>query len=77
MNVFDLHGRLIEEYELYARSFIQIKDKRIHTKVAEEIEGGLLWPPPLVQLNPSFESGGSVGDLVTKGILHPECDRVF
>lgn len=77
MNVFDLHGRLIEEYELYARSFIQIKDKRIHTKFAEEIDGGLLWPPPLVQLNPSFESGGFIADLVTEGVLHPECDRVF
>ena len=29
MNVFDLHGRLIEDYRLYVESFIQIKDERI------------------------------------------------
>lgn len=27
MNVFDLHGRLIEDYRLYVESFIQIKDE--------------------------------------------------
>jgi len=53
MNVFDIHGRLIEDYELYVKSFIQIKDERIHEKVEQEIENGLLWPPLLVQLNPS------------------------
>jgi ATP-dependent helicase YprA (DUF1998 family) len=27
----------------------------------------------LLSLNPSFASGGSVPDLVDKGLLHPEC----
>ncbi|MCE5254123.1 MAG: DEAD/DEAH box helicase [Actinomycetia bacterium] len=77
MNVFDLHGRLIEDYRLYVDSFIQIKDERIRDKVDREIDEGLLWPAPLVQLNPSFESGGLIGDLVGEGILHPECERIF
>ena len=77
MNVFDLHGRLIEDYRLYVESFIQIKDEHILEKVDQEIDDGLLWPPPLVQLNPSFESGGLIADLVAEGILHPECERVF
>ncbi len=77
MNVFDLHGRLIEDYHSYVSSFIQIKDERIRDKVDQEIDDGLLWPSPLVQLNPSFETGGLVRDLVAEGILHPECERVF
>lgn len=77
MDVFDLHGRLIEDYRLYVESFIQIKDERIRGTVEQEIDGGLLWPDPLVQLNPSFEGGGRIADLVAEDVLHPECERVF
>jgi hypothetical protein len=64
MNVFDLRGRLIEDYRLYVESFIQIEDGRIRALVEEEIENGLLRPAPQVQLNPSFEPGGGIADLV-------------
>ena len=77
MNVFDLHGRLIEDYHLYVDSFIQIKDDRIRAKVDEELDNGLLWPDPLVQLNPAFAAGGRIADLVADKILHPECEQVF
>jgi hypothetical protein len=30
MNVFELNRRLIHDYSSYIRSFIQIRDKRIH-----------------------------------------------
>lgn len=33
MEVFDHHGRLVEDYHLYVDSFIQIKDKRIRDKL--------------------------------------------
>jgi ATP-dependent helicase YprA (DUF1998 family)/very-short-patch-repair endonuclease len=45
--------------------------------VDDELLGGLLWPEPLIQLNPAFESGGMVDDLVARGLLHPECQRIF
>jgi len=37
----------------------------------------LLWPEPLIQLNPSFESGGTIDELVDEGLLHEECRRAF
>ncbi len=77
MNVFELHGRLIEDYRLYVESFIRIKDERIKALVEEEIDRGLLWPQPLVQLSPSFEPGGTIDELVAEGLLHPECSRIF
>ncbi|MCX8033408.1 MAG: DEAD/DEAH box helicase [Thermoleophilia bacterium] len=77
MNIFELHGQLIEDYRRYVESFICIRDDRIRSTVEEEIESGLLWPKPLVQLNPSFEPGGSIDDLVAQGLLHPECARIF
>ena len=35
------------------------------------------WPDPWLSLNPSFESGGHVAELVAEGLLHPECERIF
>lgn len=77
MDIFDLHSRLIEDYQQYVESFIRIKDGRIRGRVDGAIDGGLFWPAPLVQLNPSFESGGRIAELVADGVLHPECGRVF
>ena len=43
----------------------------------EEFASGALWPDPLVQLNPSFEMGESIDDLVDTGILSEGCRSVF
>ena len=77
MDVFDLRDALVNDYSHYVRSFIRVKDERIKATVDKEIDGGLLWPEPLVQLNPSFEPGGTIDDLVDDRVLHPECGRTF
>ncbi len=77
MDVFNLRKEIISDYASYVRSFIQISDKRIAATVEREFDEGLLWPYPLIQLNPAFESGGSVDDLVHEGILHPLCAEIF
>lgn len=77
MDVFELHRRLISDYGAYTRSFIRISDERIRAKVLDEIERGLLWPDPLLQLNPSFEPGASIDALVSEGVLHEDCQRIF
>ena len=46
--------------------------------VDEEVDKGLLWPErSLIQLNPAFEPGLSIGGLVGDGTLHPRCAEVF
>lgn len=77
MDAFKLRERIIHEYMLYVSSFIHIRDSRIASKVHNTINRGLLWPDPLIQINPAFESGGGVDDLVNEGVLHPECSQVF
>ena len=77
MDAFRLREQLVREYTRYIESFINIRDESIRQKVNSTISEGLLWPDPLVQINPMFESGGSIGDLVKEGLLHPECERVF
>jgi len=77
MDVFDLRNRLVEDYASYTRSFIRISDPRISAKVDSELSAGLLWPEPLLQLNPTFQPGGTIDDLVAEETLHPECARIF
>ncbi len=77
MNVFELRKRLIADYGNFVRSFFHIQDSRIHQKVEEELAAGLLWPEPLIQLNPSFEPGAWIDELVNDGTLHEECRRIF
>jgi ATP-dependent helicase YprA (DUF1998 family) len=36
-----------------------------------------LWPQPLIQMNPSFESGGWIDDLANQRMFHPECKQIF
>ncbi len=77
MDVFALRQRLIDDYAAYIRSFILIRDHRIDAKVDQDIKDGLLWPDPLIQLNPAFEPGATVGQLVDAGILDPLCKQIF
>jgi ATP-dependent helicase YprA (DUF1998 family) len=77
MDVFDLRQKLIKDYATYANSFIVIRDQRIRERVDEDLRSGLLWPEPLIQLNPTFEPGAYVDDLVREGVLHPECSKIF
>lgn len=77
MNVFDLRNRLIQDYADYIRSFIHIQDERIQQKVKDELERGLLWPEPLLQLNPNFEPGAWIDELVGMKQLHDESRRIF
>lgn len=77
MDVFDLRNRLIEDYARYTRSFIKIADPRVKAKVDGALDDGALWPEPLLQLNPTFLTGGTIDDLVADGTLHPECKKIF
>ena len=77
MNIFDLRNNIVKDYSSYVKSFINILDGRISSKVYEEFSDGLLWPDPLIQLSPAFESGGTIEELVGQGILHKECLNIF
>src|SRR3954451_2928288 len=77
MDVFKLRERLVDDYGDYTRSFLTFSDERIASKVEAELDAGLLWPDPLIQLNPSYEAGGLIDDLVDRGLLHQGCGPVF
>jgi superfamily II DNA/RNA helicase/very-short-patch-repair endonuclease len=77
VDVFALREQLVKEYREYAESFLAVKDERIRSHIEQELAGGLLWPDPPLQLNPAFESGGLIDELVDEGVLHEECSKVF
>ncbi|MBX5458136.1 MAG: DEAD/DEAH box helicase [Thermogemmatispora sp.] len=77
MNIFELRERLIADYAAYVQSFLQIRDPAIRNYVDQEFRRGLLWPDPLIQLNPRFQPGATLDELVSEGLLHPLCKRIF
>ena len=77
MDVFQLRRRLVDDYGSYVSSFIRIKDDRVGEEVRSSLGEGLFWPDPLIQLNPSFEAGETIDELVAEGTLHEECARIF
>lgn len=77
MDVFNLRDSLIRDYSNYIKSFIRIADPEIRNHVQHSLESGVLWPDPLIQLNPSFAPGESVEELVKLSLLHTECERIF
>ncbi|MDD9981723.1 MAG: hypothetical protein OXU81_10255 [Gammaproteobacteria bacterium] len=77
MNVFELRDRLIRDYRDYTRGFVEIADNRIRAYAQRELDEGLLWPEPLIQLNPSFEPGASIEELCSEDVLHEECRNIF
>ena len=81
MNVIETHSRIIDDYETYIRSFLNIADPAIRLLVESELGKGKLWPEPLLQFNPSFEMAGRVEDLISDKAapngLHPEIANIF
>lgn len=77
MDVFQFRERLIGDYASFTRSFTKPQAGDIKAYLQERYDEGVFWPAPLVQLNPSFVSGGSVEQLVEEHLLHKECARIF
>ncbi|MFI5648810.1 DEAD/DEAH box helicase [Kitasatospora sp. NPDC051705] len=77
MDVFEVHRQLIDDYRRFTESFIGIRDPHIREAVAEDLATGGQWPDAWLSINPMFEPGGTVDELVHEGVLHPECARIF
>ncbi|TPN53896.1 DEAD/DEAH box helicase [Mesorhizobium sp. B1-1-7] len=77
MNVFELDRVLVNDYERFSRSFTRIRAADIRRSVDEIYASGRFWPEPLISINPHFERGAGIDDLVRDGTLHPETGKVF
>jgi len=78
MNIFELHERVLEDYDDFVGSFVTIYDERVRDFVGKMLEEERrLWPEPLVQLSPAYKRDKTVQELAEEGVLHPETARIF
>ncbi len=77
MNVFEIHANIVKDYASYIRSFINIADGEIASKVEEALAEGRLWPQPLLQFNPAYEMAGGIDEITASGVMHSDCSHVF
>lgn len=77
VDAFGVLDEVLGDYRSFVEGFLNIQDERVKAKVDAEIEKGLLWPEPWLALNPAFESGGTVGQLVDNAVLAPAALDIF
>ncbi|MDC3958545.1 DEAD/DEAH box helicase [Polyangium jinanense] len=77
MDVFSLRDAVIDEYKRFATSFTTIHAEDIRLRVEAIYAQERYWPEPLIQINPNFQRGASITDLVASGLLEPGCADIF
>lgn len=77
MDVFSVHQRMVGDYTSFTTSSVDVREPRLREYVKDLVAGGDQTPEPWLSLNPLFASGGSVTELISEGLLHPECEQIF
>ena len=76
-DVFRLRDRVVQEYRDYVESFVHVLDPRIDDFVRERLAEGELWPEAVLQLNPAYEPGPTLGELAASGAITADTARFF
>lgn len=77
MDVFSLRDSVVGEYRKFATSFTTIYAEDIREQVEAIYADGRFWPEPLIQINPSYKRGSSLGELVAGGALDRGVSEIF
>jgi superfamily II DNA/RNA helicase len=77
MDVLLTHQKVIDDYASYIQSFLNIADPAIRSTVESKLSEGRLWPEPLLQFNPAYESAGTVEQLAIEGVVHPDIPDIL
>lgn len=77
-NIFLIADRLQATYKQFIKTFQKFRNPAIQQWVARKMDdAGLLYKPPLVELNYQFEKGKRLEDFVTEGHLDPQIPAIF
>ena len=77
MDVFGFRNQVVGEYENFSRSFSKFLAQDIKDYVNGLYQSQHFCPSPLIQLNPNFVAGHTIEELTAKGVLDPECAKIF
>ena len=73
LDIFALRNQIIDDYHRYIDSFLNIRDRKVKAFVDGELAKGELWQDHLIQLNPAYQKGASISELIAQNTLHPDC----
>jgi superfamily II DNA/RNA helicase len=76
-DVFQLRDGVVDEYRDYFESFVRIDDPQIRDYVEEQLREGEPWPDAVLQLNPAYEPGPTLGELAADRKITAETGRFF
>ena len=76
-DVFHLREHVVREYRNYVESFVHVLDPPIDAFVRERLAEGELWPEAVLQLNPAYEQGSTLGELASSGAILADTARFF
>ena len=77
-SIFQMHEKIVEDYQKYVQSFLSISDERIRDFIEDHlVRKNFLWPDALIQVNPSYEPASTIEKLVEEKILHPTLADIF
>jgi hypothetical protein len=77
MDAFRLRETVVADYAEYVQGFLAILDPRIRAFVDEQLSNGMLWPDPLIQLSPAYQTAEDVRVLATRGVIHATSAQFF
>ncbi|MFD9540141.1 protein kinase [Streptomyces sp. NPDC060022] len=77
MDVFGIHRELVDEYARFTQGATVVRDGRIAGFIEDDLASKSQWPDPWLSLNPFFDDGGNVQDLVRDGVLEQKCAEIF
>lgn len=77
LDIFALRDEVVGEYRDFVESFVHVREPRLARFVREELAKGRLWPDAILELNPAFASGPTLGELAREGVIREETARFF
>lgn len=77
MKAFELDRSLVDSYATFSRSFSKVRAPDLKAAIDRQYDSGVFWPDALLALNPHYEAGPTVDDLVASGDLDPLTALVF
>ena len=77
MDIFELHSEIVRDYRSYIQSFIKIRDDKTRELVEASLLGGRLWPEPMLQFDPAFETVADISEVIDQGLLSKELKDIF
>lgn len=77
LDIFALRDAVVGEYRDFVTSFVRVREPRLRAFVEHELSSGRLWPEAILELNPAFARGHTLGELVREGTIREETARFF